>query len=282
MKATAEFLAPSKLDPGWYYDIPEDVYHSWNLCSNSRLSVIRDSSPAHLRYQIEHPEQPTEALLLGSATHYAILQPGLFDLRYFALPDCDRRTKDGKAEYESCIAANPGKIPLKAAAYESCRNMAAAVWANLDARILLESLGQLELSGIFERDGVLCKMRVDKLSEEYGATIDVKTCQCAHPREFERVIYNRGYHRQGAFYVDGAWCLESPFVDHFIIAVEKEPPYATVVYKLTADALDLGRKELNELLATYRRCVESQSWPGYPEGLVEIGVPVWAFKTLED
>lgn len=283
MKTSPTLLAPTDLKPGWYENVPPEVYHSWDLCSNSRLSVIHKSSPMHLRHSLlSLEEKNTPALVLGEALHSAILEPELFDVQFAAAPECDKRTTVGKKVYaDFCIEA-AGKTHLTAEQFQIAKAGSAAVWANLDARIILESPGQIEITGIFDSvEGLRCKLRADKLAEEFQATVDVKSCICAHPRVFERDIYNHGYHRQGAFYVDGARALGFEARTHIIIAVEKEAPFASVVYELKSDALELGRQELSELKQTYKRCVESGIWPGYPEGMVKIGVPNWAIKYLE-
>ena len=283
MKTSPTFLAPSELKPGWYEDVPAEVYHSWDLCSNSRLSVIHESSPAHLRWQLNHPETDrTPALILGEAIHSAVLEPELFETRFAAAPDVDRRTTKGKEEFAAFVAANAGKVVLTAEQFRTAKGTSESVWSNLDARIILESPGQLEVSGIFHDGELRCKFRADKLSDYFKATIDLKSCRCAHPRVFERDIYSHGYHRQGAFYIDGARALGFHALAHYIVAVEKEPPFASVVYELKPEAIDLGRQELTELKRTYHKCVESGVWPSYPEGLVQIGVPSWAMKNLEN
>lgn len=285
MKANPLYLVPQKLEVGWYQDVPEEVYHSWPVCSNSSLSTIHDSSPAHLRYNLDHPEESTPAMILGTATHLAILQPDLFDGRYYRMPEGNGATTVVKEARAKAALENPGKIGLKADDYMACRQMATAVWENLDAQVILESTGQIEVSTIWEQpvgidNKLLCKARIDKLSEEFNATIDIKTCRSAHPRFFSKDIYNNGYHRQGAMYLEGVRALGINAENHYIIAVEKDAPFATVVYKLEPDSLMLGRLELIDLMQTYRACEVSGQWPSYPEGLIEIGVPEWARRRL--
>lgn len=296
MKASPQLLAPEVLEIGWHTDIPEEIYHSWDLCSNSRLTRMHDSSPAHMRWDVEHPRERADyskpvdlndALSIGTAAHFAILQPDLFDTRYFRCPDdLNRSTKEGKAIWADLLAEHVGKIGLKAETWDQCRAMASRVWENLDARVILQSAGQIEVSGIFvptfEGQMPICKMRIDKLSEQFGFTADIKTCRSANIRKLEREIFERGYHRQGCLYGNGGRALGVEVDRHITIAVEKDAPNAVAVFVMKSDAIALGQQQLIPLLETYRACERANEWPGYPSGLVEIGVPAWAIRELEE
>lgn len=288
MASDALFRDSSQLKPGFYEDVREDVYHLWDLPSNSRLTRLRDYSPAHVKYDIDNPELAVSgdplkygARVLGSAIHYAILQPSLFPVRYAGFPDrYNRSTKEGKEAFARFSAENRGKTFLYESDVDVCSSVTSSVWANLDARALLESEGRAEVSAVFDdpETGLRCKARIDFLSEEYQATVDIKSCACAHPRVFERDIFNNGYHRQGLFYKTAANALGVPVLWHVIIAVEKEPPYACVVYRLNEAALQLAAQELTNLKLTYKQCVQTGIWPAYSDGLVSIGVPEWALR----
>lgn len=285
MKASPELLAPTIFEPGWYDDIPAHIYHRWDLCSASRLKIIADRSPAHLRAHIEREEEePTPSMVLGTAIHSAVLEPTLFEARYVNWDGPARNTKAGKELWELFLErCRENQTILTADQYKKSLSASKAVWTNLDARILLETAGRIEVSGIWKDElGILCKCRIDKLSEELHTIVDVKTTLDASPREFSKQIFKYGYHRQGAMYFDACAALGVECHWFVIVAVETNPPFASVVYRLTDGAIEAGREELKRLKQTYKQCQQSGEWPGYPDGVVELDLPTWAYKQIEE
>ena len=45
--------------------------------------------------------------------------------------------------------------------------------------------------------------------------------------------------------------------------------------------LALAAEQLRPLYETWAKCEASGVWPGYPEKVVPIGVPEWAFRKME-
>ena len=86
--------AGKKPDPGIYADIPNEVYHALPGVSKSMLDKL-DESPAHLRDAIDNPvHEQTMPMMIGSATHCAVLQPDKFEDQYIVMSDIDGRTSE--------------------------------------------------------------------------------------------------------------------------------------------------------------------------------------------
>ena len=268
-------------DPGLYPRIPDDQYHRWPYAAQSILKILRDQTPAHAKQAMDHPSEPTPALRLGSAVHMAFLQPELFSSSYVSAPSVDRRTKEGKAAWESFIQENVGRTVLTAGEMAQCLAVRESVAAHPTARKLLE--GDAELSAIWQDSdtGVWCKGRFDKVSRGIGAITDLKTTRDASPRSFTRSIWSYGYYIQAAHYLQGARALGIPAEFFTIIAVEKEPPYCVAVYHIRGEAVEAGLRELKPLLEIYAHCEESGVWPGFPPEAVEIDLPRYAYFELE-
>ena len=64
--------------PGLYSGMSADRYHSIDAVSQSRLKVLKEKSALHLRYLLDHPFAPTDAMRLGAAIHDAVLLPDVF------------------------------------------------------------------------------------------------------------------------------------------------------------------------------------------------------------
>lgn len=290
---------------GIHRSTPMGLYHGWPAASNSRLSKLR-RSPAHLKAYLEEPPKERSALIIGRAAHTTILEPDTFDSTFTVAELCAATKKgDGQrcsnwgiALHEKqgwlCGVHAKGitsewsttRFVLPEPDYRACRLMREAVYKHPAARGLLWGEGDVELSMLWHdrETGVPCKGRMDRLSPRIagGAIVDVKTTRDAGRREFERAIFAHGYHRQAAFYLDGA-AANGIAAEHFVIvAVEKEPPYAVAVYRLTEGAIEGGREQLRPLLARYAECVEQDVWPGYAEDVQDIALPTWAWQQIDE
>lgn len=355
---------------GIYEDVPADTYHAWDAASNSRLSHLL-RSPAHCREAIDNPPDPTPAQILGTAAHYCILEPDLFEQRYTVPGRCEATKRDGQrctnvgvvcrngewfcgvrghdpgADYTEHFEAVHAELKAQGAilytvspagsryyglpsgervrvadhdpnektqrwmrrwgvrsirvdqppygdrdprriltpdGFDQCRRMAESVWGHTSARALLEDQGQRELSVVWDDPdtGTRCKMRADHVAEGISAIVDIKTTPDASKRAFSRTIYQRGYYRQADMYLWGMSAHGRAYDDFVIIAVEKDPPYAVMPYRIKDKALEAGHDELLILLRRYAQCHRSGHWPGYGEDVQEITLPPWARNQLED
>jgi len=85
-------------------------------------------SPAHYQHFRTAVREETKALIIGAATHSAVLTPDLFKDAYAMAPECDRRTKEGKAVWEAAQAAlKPGQKVLSFDDYQHVMDIADAV-----------------------------------------------------------------------------------------------------------------------------------------------------------
>ena len=93
------------MEDGIYSDISNKDYHALDRVSNSYLDKLA-IYPAKAKVTTTD----TEAMAIGRAFHVYILEPGLFPKEVVILPEINRRTKDGKAEYGLSIPTRaPGE-----------------------------------------------------------------------------------------------------------------------------------------------------------------------------
>jgi hypothetical protein len=294
--------------PGVHPGVPMAEYHAWTGASNSRLTHL-DRSPAHLQAYLAQPRTESEALRLGRSLHSAILEPDDFTSNYTVAGQCEA-TKKG----DGLRCSNPGvdyhsiegwlcgihargraagfanvRTVLSTSDYALCLGARDSVYRQHSAKGLLPTdrdQGAIELS-LRWRDaetGTDIKARLDYHAPSIagGTIVDVKSTTDASKDAFTRTIYDRGYHRQGALYLAGSEALDLPARHFALIAVEKEPPYAVAVYRLTAPAVDAGRFQLRSLLQRYAICVDRNQWPAYDDRVQDISLPDWAWKQIED
>tara|TARA_R100000808_G_C2143531_1_gene151314 strand:- start:177 stop:1055 length:879 start_codon:yes stop_codon:yes gene_type:complete len=281
-------------DEALLYNQSASDYHAAPGASASRLNHLA-RSPAHLRHAIDNPTTPTRAMIVGSATHSAILEPHLFDDEWACLPDGDGRSKEVRqARAELAESFSDDRI-LKPAEHAMVVGMRDSVLSHETCASLLENC-QTEVSAFWHNPefDVPCKSRIDALPDtnsQFGrAIVDIKTTQDASDRAFSRNLYERGYFRQAAHYLNGVNYLEG-YEDgepnrqernRFIfICVERSAPYCVAVYELDAEALSVGRTHLRHLLAKWKHCFFYNHWPAYVDGnlstqIHKIGLPSWA------
>ena len=264
------------MEIGLYPGVNALEYHRWTGASQSRLKVLRDKSPAHLRWQMDHPEEQTDAMRLGAAVHTCVLEPDLFPCVYVRAIEGDGRTKAIKDARTQQALDNPGATILPADDFDTCLAIRDSVGRHPSAKHLLA--GERERSAIWTdpETGVRCRGRFDDIAREFGAITDLKTCMDASPNRFPRDLYIYGYHIQAAMYLRGAVELGLGCDTFGFVAVEKEPPYAVAVYQLAAPAIHDGVRELNRLLAIWAQCEASGEWPGYDTNIVTIDLPGYA------
>ena len=147
----------------------------------------------------------------------------------------------------------------------------------------------------FEQDGVNCKSKLDRVIVDHSfktvTLVDLKTTsgpvysECTplenktgillrdwHVTGFMYSVLQYSYHRQLAFY-ENALKAEYPdyTIDSFIVAVDTKGAYDCAVYKLPAEWMEAGRKEITNLLSEYKQYKLTNAWnvkQGYEDAII--------------
>jgi hypothetical protein len=189
-------------------------YYSLDLVSQSRLSIVKclveGKSTSFAK---------AETLEFGRLLHEYILEPGNYD--------CN----------------NPY--------HERLRAMGSAAKKNILLSFIL-SHTQLKVEEehffVHTRTQQQCKMKLD--ARLFNAGYDLKTTACESRDDFENTVTEYGYHRQAAFYIDGAELDKFTF-----IGINKKHPYKTFTFCLEKNdaRVLLGREEYEHLLDEHLR-----------------------------
>lgn len=268
---------------GFHPDLPFTSYLALDRLSPSGAKVLT-RSPAHYRHHRDHPPAETAALRIGKAVHSLALEGrAAFDRVFTVAPECDRRTREGKALWGEFVAASEGKTVLPASEAELVEGMAAGILSHPLAPALIEG-GAPELSMIWtdQETGAECKGRADLARLADGCLLDLKTTLCAAPGDFARAVLSYSYHCQAAAYQKGCKALGAEIQDFIFVVVEKAPPYLAAVYRLPDSFLELGRRQWAAACRTYAECRERGAWPGYAPGITELELPRWAWTDAPD
>lgn len=264
-------------------DVPAAEYHRRELgvVTNSVLKILRERTPAHYRAWVDDASigKDTHALSFGRAYHCAILEPERFAATYAVAPDFgDFRTKQSRAARDVWQAENSGREMLLAEDAESINAMRAVLLSHrVAAGIIRTGHCEVTLRWMDDRTGLQCKARADWWVPE-KFFMDLKTTEDASPATFARSIHTYGYHVQHAHYCDGARMLGETIKHYLILAQEKSPPYAVVVYHIDSHAEARGYELRARGMDTMRACLDTNVWPAYGHGINEIHLPDWALR----
>ena len=132
--------------------------------SSSELKKIA-VSPMHYKYWKDNPQERTPALLFGAAAHKYMLEKNDFDKEFIVAPNCDRRTKEGKAVWQAFVDASNGKEVITQDDMDKIKAMYDALYNTPFVKQLLS--GDKELS-FFWNDadtGLICKVRPDVITK---------------------------------------------------------------------------------------------------------------------
>lgn len=281
------------LKEGIYPGISESDYHAdcadGISASASCLRTLLQESPLHCAY--DHPKinkdfkpQPStesqnkgtilHALMLGTKSPHKVLHHDSF------------RTDKAKAERDATIAA--GLIPILADKMGELETAAAAIrkrlqdtlpdtWAALSDP---ETLHEVTL--IFRRNGVLCRIRCDTLPPaKYGATYDLKfTGRSAEPDAWGKKLRD-DYLFQPALYPYGIEELRGDSPEFRFLACEWEPPYGISLHALDPSLEELAKRRLDEALFLWDLCLKKNDWPGYAPFVHYAAAPAWMVSQEE-
>jgi hypothetical protein len=270
---------------GVHAGVAAHTYRTWDAVNQSTLWSFRRSA-AHARYEFIHPSESTHTQDLGSAIHAVLLEPDSVERDYAVRPaDLPTRGPGSRKAlwaWKEEIAAT-GKVILdKQDDLATLRGVRDAVRDHPLALEFLTAPGLTEVSALWRFDDTLCKARPDRIVEVAGWTwvVDVKSTPDASPGAFARSCVNFGYYLQAAFYLDGLEELAPRDRRFAFVAVEKTPPFGIAIYEPDIVFLEAGRDEYHRHLRTWRSCLESGRWPGYPTDIETLTAPQWFEKRL--
>ena len=271
------------------YGMSEEEYHSQPELSSTQARWLLES-PAHYRWNMDHPRADTNAFDIGSAVHAQVLGVGS---PHIVIPDehlTPRGTVSTKAETREWLAGARagGMIPVSQQDADLIDRMTESVLAHPDARVFLEASSEREVSVFSTIDGVDVRCRFDALTDASPAGtrvgVDLKTTRKkADAGGFIRSVVDFGYDVQAGHYDATVEASEGQRLDGFVfIVVEKAPPFLTAVHRLDTVWMGMGRDKAREARRRLAEARASGVWPGYPAGVTELNPPAWQVIEFEE
>ena len=263
----------------------EKEYREHPAISRSELFKISES-PEKFKYYLEHPEEPTPALLLGQLFHAMALTPETVWEQFAVMPNVDKRTKAGKEAFAEFEAQAEGKTIVSVDMVEQATDMCETLNRNEFAKKLLKGEKEKPFFWADEMTGEECKCRVDCLTEvgENLIIVDLKSTDNAETEAFMRSAIKYGYDFQSAMYSEGVKVNTGREPLFVFIAIEKKPPYAINILQSDKLFIKRGYDVFRELLGIYSECKKTGIWWGYLgryNQINNLALPAYLAKEIE-
>lgn len=232
-------------------------YKAAQSMSHTHLNWF-ERSPMHYKHFLENGIDTTKSMEIGMLFKTAVLNPSEFENQYFKVPIADKRTVEGKIKARESAEQNEGKTGIQYELYTAIEKMRENVYSHGLASELLNSDHQIPYFWNDKDTLVPCKT-IASIVKERKIMAEVVTTTNADPAEFLQKIIEYKYYRKAAFQLDAAK-IRGPY---YLIAVEKQAPFAVSVMRIPSKLIRHGRKEYKKLLKYYSVCELTNNWPGY-------------------
>ena len=264
------------------YDITNEQYHASEGISRSKLMLL-DKSPYHFWYEtmsgLADKQEATPAMNIGSAFHTMLLEPAKFQMEFAIAPKVDRRTKQGKEDWDLFTQESEGKILLSDDQFSKVSKMVELVSKHEIVTTLLdEAVYEQSIFWTDKETGLQFKTRPDIWSSKM--VVDLKTTNNASAYSFMRSALEYGYYLQAGMAHEACKALGKPFDMFVILACEKEAPHVPAIYIMKDDALQFGINQFTTYKRKLKKCLDENKWEGYL--VQELAVPTFAINALNE
>ena len=241
----------------------QQEYNSIDAMNFSGLKYFLKSPKHYLRWKNEGDEDKPE-YRMGRAAHVLILEGfNVFETQFAVAPVCDRRTKQGKLDWESFMADNAGKDFLTADDFIMARNIADAFGQNTFFRSMSEpddiTVEQVMTGTI---NGVKFKGRLDLYNRKHKCIIDIKTTR--ETPTYNEVEYSMNKYRytlQEVIYRELANQSGMEVESFWFGFCEKEEPNSLGFYGSSSERLIEESARLHNYCEQIKRCQDSGVYP---------------------
>lgn len=247
-------------------------YIALDRWGSSSLRAMRRGPPARVQWERGNAREDTDATILGSAIHCALLTPTLFAKHYAIKPaGMSFASKEGKLWRDDPERA--GRTILSHDAGETVTAIVAALRAKEAVRKSLVDATHVEMSITWDcpETDEPCKARPDWIDGRY--VYDLKTTAFASTGRLALRAFTQGWMHQLAHYRTGAIVVGMPLIGGRLVVVDSSPPHFIHCLEVKVDALDLLELENIETLKALRECRLSGVWQDTSDEWLKVEPP---------
>ncbi len=292
--------------PGFYPGVPFDEYRAWRAANSSALKLGYQVSPKHMLAAINGElDTDSRARKFGRAIHTRLLEPASYKDSIQIAPPCCTPIKSGDRAGEPCGKASRFRDddenwycgthakgmdavePPDCITEEEAGRIERSVAEVFKHKVvgMVRQHGGCEVSMVWERDGLPCKGRLDKLiidSNCPDTILDVKkgrSCKLTDS-EVRKSIREYGWEAQAWWYRSGVKVLRPDKTAPLFawVFLEDSPPFDVRPLWASSRMLEIGRAKATTAWDMYLRCVQSGEWPGYCTDIDELEPDDWELK----
>lgn len=282
------------VEPGNAYDgISNEDYHRGPGWSSTQLKKVVDWGPAAVHQETKR----TDPMLMGDVLHTLVLEPHEFDTRYLFAPGLNASKSDDKAQLDELTAeaAATGRELIRQDPRAWKRSskkpvdlyqVAAAVLRHPRWKRCAGEMPVIERSYYWEdpETGLLCKVRPDlsnfgpgRAGRRRALHLDLKSTIDPRQRAFQSQLLKLRYELSAAFYCWGVQMVTGVPGDWAWFAFRTEPDYDVVLWTAGPDVIARGHRLFRKALDELAKCVETDKWTGWSNGLaMTMNLPFWA------
>lgn len=248
---------------------------------SGQLKTILDS-PRDYQFSLKAPKKESAAQSKGTLWHTYILERDLYHEQHIIQPEdwgslVENPGRKKWAEFKE-KAKQLGKIPIKYKDAADLLLLDEVIDSHNDLQVILGT-HKAEVSFYAELDGIRLKSREDLWSpdEDCRMVWDVKTTSKDLDDEtIARTIFDNGYHFSAAHHMKVMELAGYPCAGWGWIFVSTSTPCPHIVIKRASrELLEYGETDWKYAFDMLKDCKEKNSWPGYDEEILEIGLPDW-------
>lgn len=262
-------------------------YFNHPATSCGTITKLMGSVPRQVRYDLDNPKPPTEAMDLGTIAHRAVLEGISPENGYFVVPDDFSFAHHKKFASVIDKLKESGKPPLKKKSADTVRAMYDAIMTHPFAVKCFQS-GFSEHPHFWTcpSTGLDCKALYDHAPDGIIYS-DYKTTESVDTDSLKRQAANLHWAHRAFWYLDGVRDKTGSKCGRYgYVCQSRKPPYLVRVIFINSKMVKNAGYEVLEKRTEWLQCLQSGVYPswGEVEGCSQVelfDLPPWEAKRLE-
>lgn len=261
--------------PGLYPELSE-TYHSiqhapTRALTQSGIKILLNETPFDY---MNPPEKKSAEMAFGSVVHTLALGKGA---RFSVSPFDDYKTKDARQWRDDTNAE--GLIPIKAEPFQNAQKIATIIKNKID-RVTQGEHYETEVPFFWQEGETWCSGMLDIWCPALLFGADIKITSILGKRLRAHVV-NQGWDLQNAWYTRGLAKIMPEYAGRIRfgnILVHPKPPHNSRLTMINTGWRDSAEDECLRALTIFGKCMETNTWPGYPDDFEMLDIPAWTLK----